>query len=468
MQDISDALKLVEALKVKRETNAMLYMTHYPEQLEYLYDKRRIVVLLGGNRVGKSRTGSFEVACHLTGNYPKGWDGVRFKKAPKIWVVGESSVRVRDTIQEKLFGEIGNFGTGVIPKSSIQVDNTKSGFNFVMKAGIPQAIDIAKVLHKSGDYSSVQFFSYDQGRDKFQGSGIDWIWMDEEPPQDVYNECKMRILDRNGFIRFTFTPLGDSSELYDGLMQDELIGKHFLPMSAAKHLSEEAREALLKGYSESEREARETGVRKIGSCKVFQFSEDDYVCEDFEIPRHWRRIGGLDVGLDHPTAAVAMAIDDEANCVYVYKDYKRNGVSPLVHTVYLRNWGVEFSTDPHAFDRAIGSLTTAASIYEDDGHGIKLFKAPAGPGSVDASINKMRAWIGSGRFWIFKTCKDLIEEMRLYRTDKTGKIYKHSDDVLDAGRYAFMSIDKATIDGRRKENVDFTIEEWNPSSKYGY
>lgn len=468
MQDLKDALKLVEALKEKRETNQFKYITHYPEQIEYMNDKRRRVSLFGGNRTGKSRTGSFEVTCHLTGEYPDWWDGVRFKRPVNIWVIGESTDRVRDTIQEKLFGGIGRWGTGMIPKDRIVLGDSKSGFNFLMKSGVQQAIDIALINHKSGGISSIQFFSYEKGRDKFQGSAIDWIWMDEEPPSDVYGECKMRILDTNGYMRFTFTPLGGITELYDELMHDEKVGKHYLPMSSAKHLSEEAKEELLSGYSEAERNARENGIATIGSGKVFQFQEDEYVCEDFEIPRHWRRIGGLDVGLDHPTCAVSMAIDDEASCVYVYKEYKKAGATPITHTTHLRNWGLEFSTDPHAFDRAIGTGISAATVYEDDGHGLKVFKAPAGPGSVDASINKIRAWIGSGRFWIFKTCKELIDEMRLYRTDKNGKIYKVNDDLVDAMRYAFMSIDKATIDGRRKASVDFTIEEWKPSSKYGY
>lgn len=468
MQDLKDALKLVEALKEKRETNAIRHISHYPEQWDYLCDVSRVAVMFGGNQVGKSRTGSAECAYHATGLYPHDWKGIRFKGPVKIWVVGESSVRVRDTIQEKLFGEIGQFGTGMIPRDAILDDESKSGFNMLMKAGVPQAIDIARIKHISGGHSTIQFFSYDQGRDKFQGSSIDWIWFDEEPPEDIYNECKMRIIAKNGYMRFTFTPLGGVTALYDGLMRNEKVGKHWLTMKSAKHLSDEAKEELLSGLSESERNARENGIATLGSGKVFQFQEEEYVCEDFEIPRHWRRIGGLDVGLDHPTCAVAMAIDDEASCVYVYKEYKKAGATPITHTTHLRNWGLEFSTDPHAFDRAIGTGISAATVYEDDGHGLKLFKAPAGPGSVDASINKIRAWVGSGRFWIFKTCKELIDEMRLYRTDKNGKIYKVNDDLVDAMRYAFMSIDKATIDGRRKASVDFTIEEWKPSSKYGY
>ena len=39
------------------------------------------------------------------------------------------------------------------------------------------------------------------------------IWLDEEPPQLIYNECLMRILTTNGLIMLTFTPLQGTTPL---------------------------------------------------------------------------------------------------------------------------------------------------------------------------------------------------------------------------------------------------------------
>jgi len=33
------------------------------------------------------------------------------------------------------------------------------------------------------------------------------IWLDEEPPMDVYSECLLRLMTANGLMLCTFTPL---------------------------------------------------------------------------------------------------------------------------------------------------------------------------------------------------------------------------------------------------------------------
>jgi len=42
---------------------------------------------------------------------------------------------------------------------------------------------------------------------KFQGTGKHVIWLDEEPPADVYDECLLRLMTTNGLLIATFTPL---------------------------------------------------------------------------------------------------------------------------------------------------------------------------------------------------------------------------------------------------------------------
>lgn len=55
--------------------------------------------------------------------------------------------------------------------------------------------------------------SYDQGRKKFQGTARDVIFLDEEPPIDVYTECLTRLMTRDGSMICTFTPLEGLSEV---------------------------------------------------------------------------------------------------------------------------------------------------------------------------------------------------------------------------------------------------------------
>jgi hypothetical protein len=114
----------------------------YPKQREFLdlgADKRERL-LIAGNQNGKTHTGAFEAACHMTGQYPtkgqvfypdtpemraagiagkdafpNGWQGRRWDRPTKGWIAGETSLVVRDVQQKKLCGEPGvedAFGTG--------------------------------------------------------------------------------------------------------------------------------------------------------------------------------------------------------------------------------------------------------------------------------------------------------------------------------------------------------------------
>lgn len=434
----------------------------YATQLAFLNDLSSIKVMLGGNRSGKTTVGSIESVFHLTGNYPSWYKGIKYKRPVVLWCAGVSSVRVRDTLQEKLFGPIGQTGTGMIPASAIDMDK------IVKKSGIPHAIDIAMVRHVSGGWSSIQFFSYDQGVDKFQGSSVDDCWFDEEPPQDIYNECKMRVLDRKGHIRFTFTPLGGVTELYDGLMTNPKIGKHFLTMDEASHLDEDAKNELLAGMDASEVEARRFGRATVGTRLLFQFKEEQYVTEDFEPSPGWRCIGGLDVGIAHPTGAVKIYLDDVSGCCYVTREYEASGKTALDHKHVLKQWNCTFACDPSAWNRQIGSGDSTASIYEDkdangNPRGLTLIRAN---NDVDTSIHAIREAIAGGKFWIFQSLQKLIKQMRLYRTKDDGKtIYKVLDDLIDPMRYAYMARDKAEIPGHPR--VEFTpeVEEWKPADR---
>ena len=76
-------------------------------------------------------------------------------------------------------------------------------------------IDKIYIKNVFGGISVLGFKSCDQGREKFQGTSLDFVWFDEEPPYDIYLECKMRVLDRCGEIFGTMTPLKGLTWVYD-------------------------------------------------------------------------------------------------------------------------------------------------------------------------------------------------------------------------------------------------------------
>lgn len=185
----------------------------YQKHLEFFRAgaKYRERCIIAANRIGKSwGIGAYEVTLHLTGDYPKWWEGRRFDRAVSVWAAGDTGKTVRDIIQLKLLGQAGSFGTGMIPGESLVGTSTKYG--------LPDAVEGIKVKHVSGGVSVCTLKSYDQRREAFQGTEQDVIWLDEEPPLDIYTECLMRTMTTGGMVMCTFTPLMGVSEVVKSFM----------------------------------------------------------------------------------------------------------------------------------------------------------------------------------------------------------------------------------------------------------
>ena len=105
----------------------------------------------------------------------------------------------------KLLGTMGDFGTGLIPKRAIE--------RWTWKRNVPEAVADIYIRHVTGGRSLVTLKSYDQGRESFQGTEQDVIWLDEEPPIAIYAECLLRTMTTDGTVLCTFTPLLGLSEV---------------------------------------------------------------------------------------------------------------------------------------------------------------------------------------------------------------------------------------------------------------
>jgi phage terminase large subunit-like protein len=187
----------------------------YPKHLAFFRagTEHRERLMLAANRVGKTEgMGGYETALHLTGRYPAWWEGRRFDRPVRWWAAGKTNETTRDIIQGKLFGIVSRSsstkvvsGTGLIPGDDIQ--------SITWKQGVNDLIDTAQITHVSGGTSTLGLKSYQQGRGSFEGTEQDGIWLDEEPPLDVYAECIIRTMTTDGMLMLTFTPLEGMSEV---------------------------------------------------------------------------------------------------------------------------------------------------------------------------------------------------------------------------------------------------------------
>lgn len=216
----------------------VLRRERYAKHMEYFAAgaTERERLMLAANRVGKTQTvGAFETALHMTGLYDRyapWWTGRRFDRPISCWAAGDTSKTVRDIIQPTLIGptrllrptnddgsafEEVYFDHGVIPPHLITHKTPKQG--------VAEAIETIYVRHVSGGTSSLQLKSYDQKREAFQGTSQDLIWLDEEPPLDIYTECLLRTMTTGGIIMLTFTPLMGMTDLIQSFFPDSTDGE---------------------------------------------------------------------------------------------------------------------------------------------------------------------------------------------------------------------------------------------------
>ena len=394
-----------------------------------------------GNQLGKSLSGSAEMAMHLTGRYPDWWQGRRWDRPVVVWAGGPTSETTRDNCQRLLIGREGSRGTGMIPAACI--DECTSA------RGVAGLIDYASIKHESGGLSQIKFKYYEQGREKWQGETVDIVWFDEEPPLDIYTEGLTRTNATGGMVYLTATPLLGMSEVVMRFVTEESPHRADINMTIADvgHISPEERERIIESYPAHEREARTKGIPMLGSGRIYPVTEELIAADPIDIPRHWPQIAALDFGWDHPTAAVRLAWDRDTDTVWVTACHRAREMKPLDHAAKVKAWGdwLPWAWPHDGLSRGRGGDAPLAEQYR--GHGLRMMDEPAsfdggGGNSVEAGIMDLLERMETGRFKVFRHLNDWFEEFRLYHR-KNGRPTEERDDLMDATRYAVMCLRKA-------------------------
>ena len=411
----------------------------YPKHLEFFAAgaKYRERAFVAGNRTGKSTAGAYETALHLTGDYPSWWTGRRFEHPISAWVAGDSGKTVRDVLQQKLLGQAGQFGTGMLPRDRL--------LKWSSKPGVPDAIESVQIKHVSGGVSELAFKSYFEGQETFQGTERHLIWLDEECSLAIYAESLMRTMTCDGMVMLSFTPLqGLSDVVLQFLPGGKLAGQpsetKYVVMASwddAPHLDEDAKKELWNSIPPYQRDARSKGIPQLGSGAIYPVPESEVMIAPFEIPPHWPRGFGLDTdqGAGY-TACVWGALNRETQTLFIYDCYKRSRAELAIHVDAVKSRG---SWIPGVGDAAALIVTPfdaqqIISLYRQAGLNICLPDK-----SVEAGIEKVWQMLSGGKLKVFSSCQAWFEEFRLYRRDDRGRIVKLNDHLLDATRYLCMS-----------------------------
>ena len=465
---LEEKIELIELLEEKEKRLKRNYIsTLFPKTGPFrseLYPKHneffkaganyKLRLFQAGNRVGKSLAAGTEIAYHVTGRYPEDWKGKRFDQPQNFWVCGVDSKVILSMLQPLFLGRVGEFGTGLIPYDCLDFDTLKDA----QKADTP--VSMFRIKHKSGGFSSIEFKSYESGKDTFQS----WkgnIWLDEEPPLAIYSECLMRTMG-DFIMLITFTPLKGPTEMIMNFLEGKTyvegpvgVGKYCVTCSweDVPHITEEDKVILLAATPPWLREARSKGIPQMGSGAIYQVTWENVSVPRFEIPKHWKRYAGMDVG--NKTAAIWFAISPDNGTHYAYHEYYREGQLPSVHTESIAAPGtwIPISIDHAAHGRSQIDGKNLFDMYKD--LGLDLHNADK---SVETGLYTCWELLTTGKIKIFNDLKRFQDEYQMYRKDDKGNVVKVNDHIMDAFRYAIMTgrdLAKNEMEARPKQNYEF-------------
>lgn len=396
---------------------------------------------IGGNRSGKTTGGIAEDIWWLTGKHP-------YRKTPESGVRGRIvGVDFLNGIEKILKPELMRW----TPVSALRDNNWSDSYDTQ-----------ERTLHFANG-SFVEFMSYDQDIDKFAGTSRHFVHFDEEPPQDIYTECLMRLLDTKGSWWMTLTPVQGMEWMYDDIYlkgtNDPLGNISVIEVETYEnpYLDRDEIDTLMDTIGEDDIDARIKGkfIRR-GGLVYKAFTPLVHVIEPFsEVPPHWEIYASMDHGYNNPTSWHWHGVDSDGNVITFAEHFAAEMVvkdhAEAVRAIDLSNGRPAgmYIGDPAISQRNGITGSTVQSEYAQNGIFIN-----AGNNEVLNGINKVNTYLQYNdkrppRWHVTRNCPNLIREMQRYRwktwankqSERTNNKYdvahKKDDHAMDDLRYFF-------------------------------
>ncbi len=387
----------------------------------------KIKFFIGANRSGKTVAGATECVKLALGIHPF----IKMAVPNEGWIVSLDYPTSRDVAENEV--------RRWLPTDDIATWNNQERVIYL----------------KNG--SKIGFKSCDSGRQKFQGVARDWIWFDEEPSYDIWQECFMRTIDRKGLLFCTMTPVNGMSWVYDEIYEQQGINPDITVITSEiwdnKYLDVEEIKKAESLYSDEEKDMRLRGkFIQLAGLIYKEFDERIHVIDPIPITKDMLRYRSIDPGLNNPTGCLWGAINKECE-LFIYDEYyesertaKENAEAILA--ISGNDRFVFSKIDPSAQNREPLQGKNVRQQYAEFG-----LYASLGNNDVRAGIDRVKQWLKKSdvtnrpKIYIFNTCKNLIHEIKRYRwadwrirgdRDPKEKPNKCTDHLMDALRYLIM------------------------------
>jgi phage terminase large subunit-like protein len=318
MLEDRDELEVYLQAELRRIREDPLTYKHscHAMQEQWLTSRSRRRIVVAANRVGKTEGAMRDVLWTARGNHPYR----KTRLAKNIWV-GSPDYPSYLRFHRPTFD-------AWCPPSWIVGDFHET----------EKYVDIRRV---DGNTCRIFFLSFDMPRTKWQGAGVDAIWLDEESPEDIFKECLARIVTTRGWILLTFTPVSGQGWWFDRIWTPAVEGlskwaPFTMPLATKDPVNEDefevgtpliphlSREQIVEFASEypdpDERSIRIFGEPKGRQGLVYkQYRKLVHNIPRFEIEPVFDLWGGLDPGY-HGFAAVIGSIDP-TNRLAIVQEY---------------------------------------------------------------------------------------------------------------------------------------------------
>jgi phage terminase large subunit-like protein len=435
-----DKKKLVWAFKeqerLKRE-NGIDYYIPLADSEPFHKCQSRYRLVSGGNRSSKTYSSLADLVWIIFGKHP--WITI---DGPGIaWIASDSHEKNRDVIWPIL--------QKLIPK------------NQIAKVMFGPRKTLARIDLNNGWTISIK--SYEAGRESFQGAEVHIILLDEEPPEDIWTECKMRGLTCKGLIILAMTAVNGITWVYHRLWRPAMMGDgakfsvscFSFDTDKNPYIPDEEKARIREGLTQEEIDVRIKGKFLHKSGLVYTaFIREKHVIEDKEITPLMTRALHFYEGADpgqRVAFAVIFAYMDPAGNVVVYDEHYVKGMPLGFHKEQInskrREWNV---TRPRwtAIDPAAGICPVGATLSVQTQLALEPFPiyTTLSDNTKESGRWRVMDYLRFNKLYIMKKCKNLIWEFENFTWAETNpnneddRTIKANNHALDALRYLLMTM----------------------------
>jgi len=273
-----------------------------------------------------------------------------------------------------------------------------------------------------------------QGREKFQGNAPRAAILDEEHPEDVYEEISRGLAETDGLAILSMTPLKGLTWAFNRFVHDPPPGHMYARITGLDNPHVKSR-GLLARFSHLEphkRDARLYG--KFARARGLIYPSLDralHVVNPTPIPDEWRKFRAIDFGFNF--GCLWAALNPDLDQVVIYRELLTQDVKLSANARQIKNLS---GTESFAWTVADPADREGRIMLARD-H--EIHTTPARK-DVEAGIDAVAERLaicqqGHPRLIIHSTCVELLRELNLYRRRPDGTIHKEADHLADCLRY---------------------------------